>query len=96
LKTIKINNSEKVSGIAWEGTGLRLAMSIDSSIYFANIKPEHKWAYLSNGTIVFSFQKADRIDFTVVFWDSKNEEKHIKHVKNLLHIKAAGEFSCLI
>jgi WD repeat-containing protein 35 len=55
LKTIKINNSEKVTNIAWEGNGLRLAIAIDSSIFFANIKPEYKWGYLSNGTIVFSF-----------------------------------------
>jgi WD repeat-containing protein 35 len=32
-----------MSGLAWEGGSLRLALAIDSFIYFANIRPDYKW-----------------------------------------------------
>lgn len=96
LRTLKIPASEKVNGISWEGTSLRLSMIIGSSIYFANIKPDYKWGYLSNGTLIFAYQKADRIDFTVIFWDTKSEAKNFKYIKNLQIIRAFGEYCVLI
>jgi len=96
LRTLKIPSNEKVTGISWEGSSLRLAMIVGSSIYFANIKSDYKWGYMSNETLVFAYQKADRIDFCVIFWDTKNDTKNIKYVKNLLAIRACGEFCVLI
>lgn len=31
-----------MSGIAWEGGGLRISLAVDSYIYFANIRPDYK------------------------------------------------------
>ena len=56
MKNIRVPGSDLVKSIGWEGTGLRLAMAVGSSIYFANIKPDHKWAWM-NGTIVFGYPK---------------------------------------
>ena len=42
---------------------------------------------MSNGTIVFAYQKSDRVDFCVVFWDTKNDEKSMKYIKDLTEIK---------
>ena len=96
LRTLKIPTNEKVTGITWEGNSLRLAMIVGSSIYFANIKSDYKWGYMSNETLVFAYQKADRIDFCVIFWDTKTDTKNIKYVKNLIAIRAYGEFCVLI
>lgn len=96
MRTLKIPTNEKVAGISWEGNGLRLAMVVGSSIYFANIKSDYKWGYMSNETLAFAYQKSDRIDFCVIFWDIKADSKIIKYVKNLIAIKAYGEFCVLV
>lgn len=96
LRTLKIPTNEKVVGCSWEGNSLRLAMVVGSSIYFANIKSDYKWGYMSNESLVFAYQKADRIDFCVIFWDIKTDTKIIKYVKNLLAIRTCGEFCILI
>jgi WD repeat-containing protein 35 len=36
------------------GAGLRIALAVDSFIFFANIRPAYTWAYLLN-TVVYSF-----------------------------------------
>ena len=70
-------------------------MATGTSIYYANIKPDYKWGYMDN-TLVFAYQKSDRIDYCVIFWDLKTEQKSLKYVKNLCAIKTNGEFSVLI
>jgi WD repeat-containing protein 35 len=74
---------------SWEGGSLRIALAVDSFIYFANIRPDYKvsicmysavfnypyfqWGYFSN-TVVYSFTKPDRSEHYVIFWDTKNSE----------------------
>lgn len=31
-----------MTGVAWEGGGLRIGLAVDSYIYFANIRPDYK------------------------------------------------------
>ena len=50
---------------------LRIALAVDSFIYFANIRPSYKWGYYSD-TIVYAFLKPDILDTSIVFWDIKN------------------------
>jgi WD repeat-containing protein 35 len=71
-------------------------MAVNAAIYFANIKIEHKWGFMDNGTFVVGYQKSDRIEYSLIFWDSKTEEKTIKFVKNLCEIRAAGDLCCII
>jgi WD repeat-containing protein 35 len=71
-------------------------MAVGTAIYFANIKMEHKWGYLDNGTIVTGYQKQDRVEYSIIFWDTKSDAKNIKFVKNLCEIKAAGDLCCVI
>ena len=61
LKNLRVPNAETVTDISWEGSGLRLAIAAGSNIYCAAIRPNYKWCYLSNGTLVFAFQKSDRV-----------------------------------
>jgi WD repeat-containing protein 35 len=71
-------------------------MSVDTNLYFANIKLEYKWGFINNQVLVFAYQKLDRVEFSVIFWNIANDKKHIKFLRNLIHIKAAGDMCCLI
>lgn len=92
LRNLKIPNYETVTDLSWDGSGLRIAVAAGSNVYCALIRPNYKWCYLSNGTLVFAFQKSDRVEFCVVFWDTKTDEKYMKYVKDLVAIRGAGDF----
>ncbi|XP_013413466.1 WD repeat-containing protein 35-like [Lingula anatina] len=93
LRTLKVPGKQMFS-CSWEGGSLRIALAIDSFIYFANIRPDYKWGYCSN-TVVYTFTKPERAEHCVIFWDTKNNERYVKYVKNLLSISACGDYCCL-
>lgn len=72
LRTLKIPGRE-VTSCVWEGGSLRVALAVDSFIYFANIRPDYKWCYVAQ-TVVYSYNQPDRYGTYVVFWDTKNNE----------------------
>lgn len=41
LRTLKVPGKQ-MTGVAWEGGGLRIGLAVDSFIYFANIRPDYK------------------------------------------------------
>lgn len=88
---------ETVSAMAWEGTGLRLSLIVDSFIFFANVRPEYHWAYLLN-TVVFTYYRGsgDRRECYAVFWDQTTGESHVKQVGNLKHMAASGDYCALV
>jgi WD repeat-containing protein 35 len=95
LRTLRVpSTSGIVNNVSWEGYGLRLALAVDTAILFANIQPEYMWSYF-NKTLVFAFRKPERNDMCVIFWDTSIDEKHIKYVKGLMHVKAAGDYCVL-
>eukprot|EP01012_Entosiphon_sulcatum_P034864 TRINITY_DN4426_c0_g1_i1.p1 TRINITY_DN4426_c0_g1~~TRINITY_DN4426_c0_g1_i1.p1 ORF type:complete len:1254 (+),score=336.39 TRINITY_DN4426_c0_g1_i1:198-3764(+) len=94
LRTLKVPGSG-INAISWEGTGLRIALAVDSFIYFANVRPDYKWGFFGK-TLVYSFVKPERPEHCVVFWNTKTNEKYTKYVKRLLHIKAAGDNCVLV
>ncbi|CAJ0945040.1 unnamed protein product, partial [Mesorhabditis belari] len=88
----------KVQGIsltscAWDPTGLRVALSVDSNIYFANIRPDYIWGYCSQ-TVVYAHE-TDRGEFRVVFFDTQQEEFYSKPVRFLEAITCFDEY-CVI
>lgn len=93
LRTLKVPGKQ-ITEACFEGGGLRIALAVDSFIYFANIRPNYKWGYLSN-TVVYAFNKPERQEHCVVFWDTKNGEKYVKYVRNLLSITASGDHCVL-
>lgn len=42
-----------MTGVAWEGGGLRIGLAVDSYLYFANIRPDYK--VNANTTLVACF-----------------------------------------
>ncbi|XP_026864061.2 WD repeat-containing protein 35 isoform X3 [Electrophorus electricus] len=93
LRTLKVPGKQ-MTAVSWEGGGLRIALAVDSFIYFANIRPDYKWGYCSN-TVVYAYTRPDRMEYSVVFWDTKNNEKFVKYVKSLLSVTTCGDFCIL-
>ena len=93
LRTLKVPGAG-ISALSWEGSGLRIALAVDSYIYFANIRPDYKWGWFSN-TLVCAYNKSDRPEHCVVFWDTNTDDRYTKYVKKLLRIGAAGE-NCVL
>ena len=94
MRTLVVPDSAYVSSVSWEGNGLRIALSVSSIIYCANIKPDYNWAYF-NDSIVYAYLKQDRNDFCVVFWNTKTNERYVKFIKKLMHTCAFADH-CLI
>jgi WD repeat-containing protein 35 len=84
-----------VSSMTWEGGGLRLALGVESFIYFANVRPQYRWGSFGD-TVVFAFAKLGREEQCVIFWNTKTNDRHVKYVKNLLAVQAAGENCVLV
>lgn len=84
-----------VNSIAWEGYGHRIVLAIDSNILFANIQPEYMWSYF-NETVVFAYRKPERNDMCITFWNTKINERCIKYMKSLVHVKAFGDYCVLV
>ncbi|KAM6969516.1 WD repeat-containing protein 35 [Tautogolabrus adspersus] len=93
LRTLKVLGKQ-MTGVAWEGGGLRIGLAVDSFIYFANIRPDYKWGYCCS-TVVYAYTKPERQEYCVVFWDTKNNEKFVKYVKSLMSITTSGDFCIL-
>ena len=72
LRTLKVPGKQ-LTACSWEGGSLRIALAVDSFIYFANIRPDYKWCYFSN-TVVYTYTKSDRPETCVTFWDIRNNE----------------------
>lgn len=72
LRTLRVPGNG-ISGLTWEGNGLRLALAVDSYVYFANVRPDYKWGYFCN-TLVYAFNRPDRAEHCVMFWDTKVRE----------------------
>eukprot|EP00201_Polytomella_parva_P012196 CAMPEP_0175066548 /NCGR_PEP_ID=MMETSP0052_2-20121109/16571_1 /TAXON_ID=51329 ORGANISM="Polytomella parva, Strain SAG 63-3" /NCGR_SAMPLE_ID=MMETSP0052_2 /ASSEMBLY_ACC=CAM_ASM_000194 /LENGTH=442 /DNA_ID=CAMNT_0016333265 /DNA_START=239 /DNA_END=1564 /DNA_ORIENTATION=- len=93
LRTLRVPGGG-ISGVAWEGNGLRLALAVDSFVYFANVRPDYKWGYFCN-TLVYAFHRPDRTEACVMFWDTRNNDKYPKYVRRLVAIQSFGDFCVL-
>ncbi|KAK3238460.1 WD repeat-containing protein 35 [Cymbomonas tetramitiformis] len=93
LRTLRVPGSG-INALSWEGGGLRIALAVDSYIYFANIRPDYKWGYFGS-TLVYAFNKPDRAEHCVMFWDTKSNDRYAKYVKKLINIRACGEYCVL-
>nr|XP_012150631.1 PREDICTED: WD repeat-containing protein 35 isoform X2 [Megachile rotundata] len=92
-KTLKIPGRE-VTCCAWEGGSLRVALSVDSHIYFANIRLDYKWTYFSN-TVVYTNEKIGKDGICIVFWNTINNTCCTKYVKALVSIASYGDHCVL-
>jgi WD repeat-containing protein 35 len=85
LRTLRVPGTG-INALAWEKGGLRIALAVESFVYFANVQPNYHWAYFA-GTVVYAFSKPDRAEACVVFWDVQTHETHAKYVRRLVTVK---------
>jgi len=93
LATLKVPGSG-INALSWEGGGLRISLAVSSYIYFANIRPDYKWGFFAN-TLVYAYQKLDRKEQCVLFWDVNADMRYTKSIKKLLGIRASGD-NCVL
>ncbi|KPI86477.1 hypothetical protein ABL78_4461 [Leptomonas seymouri] len=94
LRTLRVAGKQ-CGGITWEGDGLRVAIAVDSSVYFANVRLEYKYCYFKQ-TVVFSFTVPDKVEETVMFWNVNSNERWTKSVRRLQYINACEDTCVLI
>lgn len=68
LRTLRVPGTT-LRSLTWEGSGLRLALAVDSHIFFANVRPTYVWDYFGK-TLVYASYRKDRSDFTIHFWNT--------------------------
>ncbi|KAK5968831.1 hypothetical protein GCK32_019200 [Trichostrongylus colubriformis] len=83
-----------LTGCSWDPTGVKLALSSENLLWFANVRPRYKWGYCGH-TVVYSYEKAERGDYRVVFYESKLDESYSKPVRQLEQL-ATGSDYCVI
>jgi len=94
MRTLRVPGTN-LRSISWEGNGLRLALAVDSHIFFANIRPDYLWGYFSK-TLVYAVLKKERSEHVVVFWDTQSDEKYTKYIKHVTHIRSSEEYCVLV
>jgi len=108
LRTLKVPGGG-IKALSWEGGGLRVALAVDAYIYFANIRPDYKWAYFgapppasltvgqpSGGTLCYAYTRPDRVESTVMFWDLATDERVTATVSGLRALAAGGDNCALV
>jgi len=100
LRTLKVpcKSSRGIRSIAWDRHSLRLALAVETFIYFANVRPSYNWAFFAKHVAVYSFFKPERNDFAIVFWNTQTSSQNIKYVKKVLLVSgcATSEYCCLV
>jgi len=93
LRTLKVPGSG-ISALSWEGGSLRIALAVESHIYFANIRPDYRWCFFGD-TVVCAYSQPERTDSTLLFWNTETNERAVKFVKQLVAIRASTD-NCVI
>ncbi|XP_017491815.1 PREDICTED: WD repeat-containing protein 35 isoform X1 [Rhagoletis zephyria] len=98
LRTLKVPGYD-IASLSWEGKSLRIAMAVDSFIYFANIRPDYMWCYFEK-TVVFLNRNSS--NFTrnattnvITFWNTISNQSFLKEVEPALGMAACNEH-CVI
>ncbi|XP_032299550.1 WD repeat-containing protein 35 [Coturnix japonica] len=65
LRTLKVPGKQ-ISALSWEGGGLKIALAVDSYIYFANIRPDYKVMGYCSNTLVYAYTRPDRPEYCVL------------------------------
>jgi WD repeat-containing protein 35 len=86
---------ENIKEVSWEGGDLRLALAVDSYIYFANIRHRYLWTYFLN-TVVYAYPRSERKEHAVVFYDLITQESQPKFISNLKYLSSAGDVCAII
>ncbi|CAK1549882.1 unnamed protein product [Leptosia nina] len=88
VRTLRVPGGSMRS-VSWEQHSLRLAIAVDSFIYFANVKPDHKYSFYGNTLAFVSGTE------TVTFWDTITHQSWINHIPDVIDMCGVEEY-CII
>ncbi|KAJ3036043.1 WD repeat-containing protein 35 [Rhizophlyctis rosea] len=91
LRSLKVPG-KRITSISWEYSGLRIALAVDSFIYFANVRPDYKWTFFASDVLAYAVQRRDRGETAATFWNTKTNEKY---TNRLAIIDATGVLKLL-
>ncbi|CAD6193079.1 unnamed protein product [Caenorhabditis auriculariae] len=94
ISFLRVKETKSLTGVAWDPSGLRIAVTTDSNVYFGNIRPQYKWGYCGH-TVIYVYEREDRNEFAVVFYETKLEEVFTKSVTKFEQI-ACHESYCIL
>ena len=92
LRTLKVPGGG-IQALSWEGGSLRVALAVDTFIYFANIRPDYKWGFFGD-TLVAAYAQPERTDSTVLFWNTKTDERATKYYSKLINARPPPRTAC--
>ncbi|KAJ3140913.1 WD repeat-containing protein 35 [Physocladia obscura] len=95
LRSLKVPG-KKISSLSWEHGGLRIALAVDSFIYFANIRPDYKWCHFATDILAYGFQKYDQSETMILYWNTKTNDRYVKLVNKLSLMTSDGEYCLLV
>ncbi|XP_028043319.1 WD repeat-containing protein 35 isoform X1 [Bombyx mandarina] len=88
IRTLRVPGGT-MRALSWEKRSLRLAIAVDSFIYFANVRPDHKYAFYGNTLAFISGAE------TVTFWDTVTNQSWVNHIPDVIDMYGAEEY-CII
>ncbi|KAI9193226.1 uncharacterized protein BJ171DRAFT_588781 [Polychytrium aggregatum] len=95
VRSLKVPG-KRITSLSWEYSGLRIALAVDSFIYFANIRPDYRWSFFASDVLVYTYTKSERTDTNIVFWNSKTNEKNTKNTSKLVALASSGDYCVLV
>lgn len=94
LRTLRVGG-QHCGGVSWEGDGLRVAIAIDTALYFANVRPGYKYTYF-NKTVVYAFSRHDRKEQGVMFWNTRSNERVIRYIAGLFYLGSCKDVGAIV
>lgn len=93
LRTLKLPGKE-ITALSWEGRSLRIALSVDSFIYFANIRSDYMWCYFGK-TVAYIAADPGHYGASMVFWDTASNQCFKKAIDTPLGL-ASNADHCVV
>lgn len=94
IRTMKIPGRE-IAALAWEGRSLRIALAVDSFIYFANIRPDYMWCYFGKTIAYLNAEPNKDGSAIVTFWDMVTDQTSQKIIDSPIAM-ASSNGHCVI
>lgn len=93
IRSLKIPGKE-ITSLSWEGKSLRIALSVDSFIYFANIRPDYTWCYFNKTVCYLEATKTEESSL-ISFWDTNSNQCYSKQVDPIIAMTATTDHCVL-
>ncbi|XP_032575811.1 WD repeat-containing protein 35 [Drosophila sechellia] len=95
-RTLKVPGTD-ITSLSWEGKSLRIAMAVDSFIYFANIRPDYIWCYFEKTVVFLNSGSATRDSpmSVITFWNTVSNQSFLKEVEPTLCLASSSEHCVL-